>query len=295
MCVRAAAPVPTSALLHRAPASRRGRPTPSPGGHRYSFRQEQRGRDRAGEDHVHPAGDRGQRHCGAVHAGAGRASARSLGAKQARPRRDRRHRPSRRDNGAYRSGGAFATPRAVVDGATEDGGAGARRWPRPGHAPYLEAPEVALLTMLETVLGPLWAFLAFPETQRPSLTTLVSGGVPAHPRAELAIARRSERCTAARRAACPVQARRRQEERGRASPSCARHPRVGRHSDPLRRGGTRPVAATRRPWHVLTPLSPGVGPRALLSVAGSSAPTRSGRRRFAGTRYLTSRQVGNHA
>ena len=31
--------------------------------------------------------------------------------------------------------------------------------------------------MLETVLGPLWAFLAFPETQRPSLTTLISGGV----------------------------------------------------------------------------------------------------------------------
>ena len=40
---------------------------------------------------------------------------------------------------------------------------------------YLQAPEVSLLTLLETVLGPLWVLLVLRET--PDLRTVLSGSV----------------------------------------------------------------------------------------------------------------------
>jgi len=42
-------------------------------------------------------------------------------------------------------------------------------------APLIPAAEVALITLLEIVLGPLWVWLAFSE--RPSTTTLLGGAI----------------------------------------------------------------------------------------------------------------------
>ena len=42
-------------------------------------------------------------------------------------------------------------------------------------ARLIPAAEVALITLLEVVLGPLWVWLAFSE--RPSTTTLIGGAI----------------------------------------------------------------------------------------------------------------------